>query len=137
MTQSSNPKQPPKKAHIEGTKSNLLTLNEAGPIQMGFWVRDRVWATANFLIPLRNSITAKKKDGTLAPMRQEIQDFKAWVTAHSVYRMRVVAMIDQSNGYVLTLDDATKVGIIGVRVKLIVWTNLLINKAFGNTLKIL
>ncbi|MCP4345154.1 MAG: phosphatidylserine decarboxylase [Desulfobacterales bacterium] len=107
-SQTSNPKQPPKEGSIEGTKHNLLTLGKDGPIQMGFWVPNRLWATAKFLVPLRNSIAAKKKAGTLAPMRQEIRDFKAWVTAHSVYRMWVVAMIDQSNAYVLTFDDATK-----------------------------
>jgi phosphatidylserine decarboxylase len=50
-----NPKQP-LKARIEGTKSNLLTLDNAGPIQMGFWVPNRVWATAKFLVPLRDYI---------------------------------------------------------------------------------
>ena len=40
------PNQPPERP-IEGSKSNLLTLDNAGPIQMGFWVPNRVWATAN------------------------------------------------------------------------------------------
>jgi len=75
---------------------------------MGFWVPNRVWATAKYLVPLRDEIAAKKRDGTLAPLREEIQQFKDWVTEHSVYRMWVAAMIDQANGYVLTLDDRTK-----------------------------
>jgi phosphatidylserine decarboxylase len=111
--QTSNPKEPPKETRIEGTKSNLLTLDKAGPIQMGFWVPNRVWGTAKFLVPLRDSIAAKKKVGTLAPMRPEIQEFKAWVTTHSVYRMWVTAMIDQANAFIQGLDDKIKKEIKG------------------------
>lgn len=93
---------------IEGSKSNLLTLDNAGPIQMGFWVPNRVWATAKFLVPLRNYIAEKKKAGTLAPMTPAIQEFKAWVTSDSVYRMWVNSMIEQANAFVLTLDEQTK-----------------------------
>ncbi len=100
--------QSPKETRIEGTKSNLLTLDEAGPIQMGFWVPNRVWATAKFLVPLRNGIAAKKEAGRLTPMLPEIHEFKAWVTTHSVYRMWVSAMIDQSNAFVRTLHDSTR-----------------------------
>ena len=93
---------------IESTKRNLLTLENAGPIQMGFWVPNRVWATAKFLVPLRNHIAAKKAAGTLAPMRPEIIEFKSWVVSHSVYRMWVTAMIDQSNDYIKGLDPKTR-----------------------------
>jgi len=78
---------------IESTKRNHLTLENAGPIQMGFWVPNRVWATAKFLVPLRNYIAAKKAAGTLAPMWQVIIEFKSWVVNHSIYRMWVTAMI--------------------------------------------
>jgi phosphatidylserine decarboxylase len=67
---------------------------------MGFWVPNRVWATARFLIPLRDLIATKKKDGTLAPLRPEMQEFKNWVTSHSVYRMWVTSMIEQANEFV-------------------------------------
>lgn len=87
---------------------NLLTLEEAGPVQMGFWVPNRVWATAKYLVPLRNAIARKRRDGTLLPLGSEIAEFKAWVTGHSVYRMWVQMMIDQSNAYIMTLDDETK-----------------------------
>lgn len=90
------------------TQSNLLTLDNAGPIQMGFWVPNRVWATAKFLIPLRNAIAAKKEAGTLAPMRPEIQDFKNWVTRHSVYRMWVTSMIEEANAVVSRLSEETR-----------------------------
>jgi phosphatidylserine decarboxylase len=89
-------------------QSKLLTLAKAGPIQMGFWVPNRVWATAKFLVPLRDSIAAKKKAGTLAALQPEIQELKAWVTTHSVYRMWVTAMIDQANAFVQTLDEETR-----------------------------
>jgi len=93
---------------IEGTKRNHLTLENAGPVQMGFWVPNRVWATAKFLIPLRNYIAAKKAAGTLAPMRPEMIAFKSWVVSHSVYRMWVTAMIDQSNDFIKGLDPKTR-----------------------------
>jgi phosphatidylserine decarboxylase len=89
----------------QGTKSYLLTLEKSGPIQMGFWVPNRVWATARFLVPLRDAIAAKKKAGTLAPMQPEILEFKEWVTTHSVYRMWVTTMINQANAYVVMLDE--------------------------------
>jgi phosphatidylserine decarboxylase len=108
-----NADQLPNKVRIEGTSSDLLTLKKAGPIQMGFWVPNRVWATAKFLVPLRDAIAAKREAGTLTPMRQELRDFKTWVTTNSVYRMWVVAMIDQANAFVQTLDEKTKEEIKG------------------------
>ncbi|MGE7956207.1 phophatidylserine decarboxylase associated domain-containing protein [Pseudomonas sp. NPDC089530] len=101
-------KRPSREARLERTGTELLTLDNAGPIQMGFWVPNRVWATAKFLVPLRNLIAQKKKAGTLTPMRKEIIVFKTWVTHNSVYRMWVNSMIEQSNAYVATLDEATK-----------------------------
>lgn len=97
-----------KKRRIEATNSSLLTLEEAGPIQMGFWIPNRVWATAKFLVPLRDLIDHKRETGTLTPMRPELKKFKAWVTAHSVYRMWVLAMIEQANAFVQGLDPPTK-----------------------------
>ena len=41
-------------------------------------------------------------------MIPEIQEFKAWVTSDSVYRMWVNSMIDQANAFVQTLDEKTK-----------------------------
>jgi phosphatidylserine decarboxylase len=109
----SKPKRRPTKARLEGTKSKLLTLDNAGPVQMGFWVPNRVWATAKFLIPLRDHIAAKRKAGTLAPLLPEMQAFKAWVTSHSVYRMWVTSMIDQANAFILSLDEKTRKEIKG------------------------
>jgi phosphatidylserine decarboxylase len=88
--------------------SPLLTLEEAGPIQMGFWVPNRVWATAKYLVPLRDYIAEKRKAGTLAPLQPVIQDFKNWVTSNSVYRMWVNSMIEQANAFVRTLDEKTR-----------------------------
>ncbi|MDQ3744981.1 MAG: phosphatidylserine decarboxylase family protein, partial [Acidobacteriota bacterium] len=110
--QASNPGRP-QRARVEGSKSSLLRLDKAGPIQMGFWVPNRVWATAKFLIPLRDYIAAKKKAGTLTPMRPEVAAFKDWVTTHSVYRMWVTSMINQANAFVAGLDPKTKKEIEG------------------------
>lgn len=92
---------------VVGARS-LLTLEEAGPIQMGFWVPNRVWATARFLIPLRDHIAAKRNAGTLAPMQPVVQDFKNWIASHSIYRMWVNSMIEQSNAFVRSLDEDTR-----------------------------
>ena len=105
MTQ---PSPRPKSKPSPRPKSKMLTLEEAGPIQMGFWVPNRVWATAKFLIPLRDLIAAKRKAGTLAPVQPVMQDFKSWVISHSVYRMWLTSMIDQSNAFVRGLDETTR-----------------------------
>ena len=87
---------------------SLLSLRDNGPIQMGFWVPNRVWATAKFLIPLRDLVAAKKKDGTLAPLQPVVYDFKNWVTSHSIYRMWVMSMIAQANAFIRGLDEKTR-----------------------------
>ncbi|MES2002892.1 MAG: phosphatidylserine decarboxylase family protein [Bacteroidota bacterium] len=97
-----------KTARIESTGHNMLSLKNTDPIQMGFWVPNRVWATAKFLVPLRNHIAAQKKAGTLKPLRPEVMELKAWVTGDSVYRMWVTSMINQSNAFVMGLDPKTK-----------------------------
>jgi len=86
----------------------LLTLDNAGPIQMGFWVPNRLWATAKFLIPLREYIANKKKNGLLTAMGSEVQEFKNWVTNNCVYRMWVNLMIDQANDYIRSIDEETR-----------------------------
>ncbi len=95
-------------ARYESSRSAHLTLGNAGPIQMGFWVPNRVWATAKFLLPLRDHIAARKKAGTLAPLQPVMQNFKAWVTGHGVYRMWLNSMIEQANAYVAGLPDETR-----------------------------
>ena len=90
----------PDTKHPEFDYRGHLTLEEAGPAQMGFWVPNRLWATAKYLLPLRAEIARKKADGTLAPLTPEVASFKAWITANSIYRMRVSAMIDQANAFV-------------------------------------
>ena len=86
----------------------LLSLETAGPVQMGFWVPNRVWATAKFLVPLRKEIAAQKKAGTLPPLVPAVQDFKNWITANSVYRMWLNTMIEQSNAFVDGLGHKAK-----------------------------
>lgn len=100
----------PSMAATGRTLSGLLTLDNAGPVQMGFWVPNRVWTTARFLIPLRKSIAAKKEAGTLASMRPAMQEFKHWVTTHGVYRMWIMSMIEQANAFVLShLQDIKEI----------------------------
>ncbi len=89
-------------------QSDLLTLENADPIQMGFWVPNRIWATAKFLVPLRKHIAEKKELGTLSPIQPEMQDFKNWVTHHSIYRMGINSLIEQSNDYIKSHDEETR-----------------------------
>ena len=84
----------------EENNAGLLNLENTDAIQMGFWVPNRVWATAKYLIPLRNELENQKKEGTLKPLIPEMEAFKSWVTSHSVYRMWVNTMIDEANAYV-------------------------------------
>lgn len=98
---------------VEGETSGFLTLENSGPVQMGFWVPNRVWATAKFLIPLRDHIAEKKRAGKLTPLTPVMSTFKAWVTGHSVYRMWVTAMIEQANAFVRSLDERTRKEIKG------------------------
>jgi phosphatidylserine decarboxylase len=93
---------------IEGTGRDHLTLDNSGPIQMGFWVPNRIWATAKFLIPLRQHIAEKKAAGTLVPMTLAVAEFKNWIIANSVYRMWVNSMIEEANHYVASLDEKTR-----------------------------
>jgi phosphatidylserine decarboxylase len=95
-------------ADTKGATTGLLTLENSGPIQMGFWVPNRVWATAKFLVPLRQHVAAKKKAGTLAPLIPTLHDFKAWVTSNSVYRMWLMSMIQQANAYISSLDEKVR-----------------------------
>lgn len=95
-------------SHVETSGRGHLTLDNSGPIQMGFWVPNRVWATAKFLVPLRDHIAKKKESGTLAPMCLQVAEFKNWITANSVYRMWLNSMIEEANEYVRTLDEETR-----------------------------
>lgn len=91
---------------------SLLNLEENGPIQMGFWVPNHVWATAKFLVPLRRELSKRRKDGTLTRMRPEIVEFKTWVTSNSVYRMWVNSMIAQANDVVRNLPESDRHDIV-------------------------
>ena len=93
---------------IEGEGSGLLTLENTDPIQMGFWAPNRVWATAKFLIPLREHIERKKKARVLPPLTPVMADFKTWVTSNSVYRMWVNLMIEQANAFIAGQDEKVR-----------------------------
>ncbi len=73
-----------------------------------------MWATAKFLVPLRDAVAAKKEAGTLAPMRPEIRDFKNWVTRNSVYRRWVTSMIEEANAVVGRLSEESR-EVCGIR----------------------
>ena len=91
--------------------TGVLNREHTDALQMGFWVPNRVWATAKFLIPLREELEEKRKMGTLKSLIPEMVAFKNWVTSHSVYRMWVNAMIEEANEYVnnASLEDEIEI----------------------------
>jgi len=94
------------------TRSPLLTLmdeeTDYDPIQMGFWVPNRIWATANFLLPLRDLIQARKEAGTLTPMTDTVAYFKDFITSNSIYRMYVNGMITESNLFLANASEKVR-----------------------------
>lgn len=98
------PEHPP----VETTGRGFLTLENAGPVQMGFWVPNRVYATAKFVAPLRAHVASLRDSRFLNISHPVVSDFKDWVTGHSVYRMWVNLMLEQANAFVSTLDPDTK-----------------------------
>lgn len=76
------------------------TLETMGPVQMGFWVPNRKWATAKYLLPLRQQVAAQKREGSLAPLQPVVKEFKSWVIANGVYRMWINSMIEEANAFI-------------------------------------
>ncbi|ETS84944.1 hypothetical protein PFICI_02969 [Pestalotiopsis fici W106-1] len=99
---------PPAQPPIETTGRGLLTLENAGALQMGFWVPNRVYAHVKFLAPLRTQVSKLYESKQLKDLHPVVADFKEWVTSHSVYRMWVRAMVEQANTFIATLDRVTK-----------------------------
>lgn len=93
-------------------QAGTLNLENTDALQMGFWVPNRIWATAKFLIPLRKELEEKRKLGTLKALIPEMVAFKHWVTSHSVYRMWVNTMIEEANEYVHNASLKDKIEII-------------------------
>ena len=96
----------------EAIERAMLSLGDNNPLQMGFWVPNRVWATAQFLVPMRIEIEGKRRDGMLPPLQPVLQDLKNWLDHHPPYRMWIHRMITEANEYVATLSDKTKQHIV-------------------------
>lgn len=84
----------------EEDAQDMLTLGTAGPVQMGFWVPNRVWATAKYLAPLCRSIEARRQANELPEWEPVLVDLSAWIASHSVYRMWMTSMIDEVNAFI-------------------------------------
>jgi phosphatidylserine decarboxylase len=85
--------------------ADLFSPHGHGPIQMGFWVPNRVWATAQFLVPLRREVGLRRRTGSLTPTCAAVREFQEWTTKDPAYRMRLTSMIDQANTYVAELPE--------------------------------
>lgn len=93
--------------------SGHLNLGNTDPLQMGFWVPNRLWATKHYLVPFGNMLREKQKKGTLKPLTLVIIEFRAFIERHSIYRMWMSSMIQETNDFLNTLDQATKDEITG------------------------
>ncbi|KAK0537157.1 hypothetical protein OC834_000914 [Tilletia horrida] len=89
---------------IESTGSSLLNLENAGALQMGFWVPNRVYASANYLIPLRNQVRQLRSGSDGVQLHPAVAEFKDWITSNSAIRMGVNMMIEQSNMFVCYVE---------------------------------
>lgn len=93
---------------IEIASRGSLTLENAGALQMGFWVPNRVYANTKFLTPLRKEVSQLQRSNQSPLLHPVVQEFKDWVTSHSIYRMWVHSMIEQANTFIASLDRTTK-----------------------------
>ncbi|KAF6743891.1 Phophatidylserine decarboxylase-domain-containing protein [Ephemerocybe angulata] len=89
----------PTHPRTETTGRHLLTLEEDGPVQMGFWVPNRVYATINYLVPLRKHLDTLRDQHAMPPLHDTISTFKQWIEANGVYRMLVSRMLDEANAF--------------------------------------
>lgn len=85
--------------------SVLQAMASVVTYQMGFWVPNRVWATATYLIPLRENIKEKRMEGTLTEMTDVVTRFKIFVETNRIYRMRMNLMFEQANEFTSKLSD--------------------------------
>ncbi|UTW62843.1 phophatidylserine decarboxylase associated domain-containing protein [bacterium SCSIO 12741] len=102
----------------EISPSQLLTLENTDPIQMGFWVPNRIWASAKFMAPLRKHIEKKRAEGTLKDWVPVIAQFQTWLFNTTVFYPKTQSwqtyayvlqeMIDQSNDFMAHQDQAIR-----------------------------
>lgn len=84
------------------------------PVQVGFWVPNKRWATSRYIKPLHAYVLSKKKSKSLYPVSPAIRIFKRFIESNSVIRMLVTSMITQSNLYSLSRDGKEQKEILGV-----------------------
>lgn len=68
-------------------------ISEMDPVQKGFWVPNRVWATVEYFVPLRKEMIRRKKEKLLPPMCDAMKDFIKWVDNNKHYKTELEDML--------------------------------------------
>ncbi len=81
----------------------IAEVEQLDPIQMGFWMPSRAWATKRYLVPLRRELAERLRVGTLPALTPVMTDFKQWIEDNSIYRMWVHKMLNEANAFMVLL----------------------------------
>jgi phosphatidylserine decarboxylase len=92
----------------------MPSVKGMSPVQTGFWIPGKRWATEKYLKPFWFYMQRQREAGLLKPMLPVIRDFKAWTTGSAVHRMLTVSMINTSNDYVRSISKKTRKAMHGV-----------------------
>ncbi len=79
--------------------ANMANIADMDPIQMGFWIPNRVWVTEKYFVPLQKELAERKRAGQLPELSPVILVFKNWIETHSIYRMWVNLMLKEANAF--------------------------------------
>ncbi|CAG8998133.1 MAG: Phosphatidylserine decarboxylase proenzyme [Candidatus Celerinatantimonas neptuna] len=68
-------------------------IERMDPVQQGFWVSSRLYATMKYFVPLRKKMIALKKANQLTSWTPAIVNFKEWVDSHHEFKVRIERML--------------------------------------------
>lgn len=85
-------------------KNVSTKIAEMDPIQQGFWVPSRLFATEKYFIPLRKELIARKKAGQLPSFVPAIEEFKTWVDNNLVYKEKLEVMLVEVGAFIASVS---------------------------------